>query len=225
MTQLQAIADNLWTASQPHAFIGLHVGTRMTVLKLHTGGVLLYSPIALTPALRAEIDAIGPVTHIVCPNLFHHVYAGEAVAAWPKALLHAPAALRQKRKDLPIGALLSETPHPDWQGDLQPFEIRGSLMHETVFFHPASKTLITSDLVENFKTAAHAPTRFWLWLGGILGRVGWHRVLRLVYVNRRAARASVEKILALPFERVIIAHGDIIEGNARETLREGLRWL
>jgi hypothetical protein len=225
MSRLQAITDHLWTASAPHLFMGFHVGTRMTVVKLHTGGVLLYSPIALDAALRAEIDAIGPVTHIVCPNLFHHMYAGAALAAWPQALLHGPAGLKKKRRDLPLAAELSETPHPDWQGDLQPLALRGSLMHETVFFHAASKTLITSDLVENFRTAAHAPTRFWLWLGGILGRVGWHRVLRLVYFNRRAARESVEKILALPFERVIVAHGDIIERDAQATLREGLRWL
>lgn len=225
MSQLQVIADNIWTASAPHSFMGFHVGTRMTVVKLHTGGVLLYSPIPLSVALRAEIDAIGPVTHIVCPNLFHHLYAGEAVEAYPGALLHGPRELRRKRRDLWIRAELSEMPHPDWQGDLQPLAIGGSLMRETVFFHPASKTLITSDLVENFKTAAHAPTRFWLWLGGILGKVGWHRVLRLVYFNRRAARATVERILALPFERVIIAHGDIITRNAKETLREGLKWL
>lgn len=225
MNHLQAVADNLWVASAPHSFMGFHVGTRMTVVRLHTGGVLLYSPVPLQAALRAEIDAIGPVAHIVCPNLFHHLYAGEAVAAYPGALLHGPEALRRKRKDLPIAALLSEAPHPDWAGDLQPLAVQGSLMHETVFFHAASKTLITSDLVENFRTAAHAPTRIWLWLGGILGRVGWHRVLRLVYVNRRRARASIERILALPFERVIIAHGDIIEGGAKEALREGMRWL
>lgn len=225
MSHLQAIADNLWTASVPHLFMGLHVGTRMTVVRLHTGGVLLYSPIPLRAELRAEIDAIGPVIHIVCPNLFHHMYAGQALVAYPNALLHGPEKLRQKRKDLSIPAVLSETPHADWQEDLQPIAIRGSLMNETVFFHPASKTLITSDLVENFKTSAHAPTRFWLWLGGILGHVGWHRVLRVVYLNRKAARESVDRILALPFERVIIAHGDVIEQNAKETLREGLRWL
>jgi hypothetical protein len=225
VSRLQAVAENLWTVSVHHPFMGLHVGTRMTVVRLHTGGVLLYSPVPLDAALRAEIDAIGPVMHIVCPNVFHHMYAGEAVAAYPQALLHAPAELRKKRKDLPIAAELSETPHPDWQGDLQSFALRGSLMHETVFYHPASRTLITSDLVENFKTMPHLPTRIWFWLGGILGRVGWHRALRLVYVNRRAARVSVEQILGLPFERVIVAHGDIIEHDAKETLREGLRWL
>lgn len=225
MSKLQAIANNLWAASAHHAFIGLHVGTRMTVVKLHTGGVLLYSPIALDAELRAAIDAIGPVTHIVCPNLFHHMYAGDAKAAYPAAKLHGPAKLQQKRRDLTFDAVLSETPHPDWAGDLEAVTVQGSLLYETVFFHPASKTLVSSDLVENFKTADHAPTRAWLWLGGILGRVGWHRLMRVVYWNRRAARASVERLLALPFERVIIAHGDVIEQDAKATLREGLSWL
>lgn len=225
MPALLNLADGLWVAAAPHHFMGLHVGTRMTVVKLHTGGVLLYSPIALDGNLRRELDAIGPVTHIVCPNLFHHMYAGAAKAAYPAATLHGPAPLRKKRPDLALDADLTETPHPDWAGDLEAVTVQGSLMHETVFFHAASRTLITSDLVENFKHAEHLPTRAWLWLGGILGRVSWHRVLRLVYWNRRAARASVERLLALPFERVIIAHGDVIERDAKATLREGLRWL
>lgn len=225
MAELQRIADNLWVAFAPHNFMGLHVGTRMTVVKLHTGGVLLYSPIPVDAALHAAIDAIGPVTHIVCPNVFHHMYAGDAKAMYPAALLHGPTALRKKRPDLHLDAELTDTPHLDWVGDLQPFSIRGSLMHETVFYHPSSKTLITSDLVENFKTADHAPTRFWLWLGGILGKVSWHRVLRVVYWNRRAARQSIDAVLALPFERVIIAHGDLIETDAQATLREGMSWL
>ena len=170
MPTLQRLAETLWVASVPHHFMGLHVGTRMTVVKLHTGGVLLYSPIPLDDALRAAIHDIGPVTHIVCPNVFHHMYAGDAKAAYPAAVLHGPAALRRKRPDLPLEAVLGDTPHLDWKGDLEPLTVRGSLMHETVFFHPASKTLITSDLVENFSKADHLPTRSslagkrWFWI-------------------------------------------------------------
>lgn len=225
MSQLENIAENIWAASAPHRFAGLHVGTRMTVLRLSSGAVLLHSPIELSDDLRAAIDAIGPVQHIVCPNLFHHVYAGEAVAAYPQALLHGPLKLHRKRSDLHFDAVLSDAPHADWQQDLLPVTIAGSLLGETVLFHPASRTLITSDLVENFKTHPHWLTRNYLKLNGVLGHVTWPRIMRVVYLDRNAARASVERILALPFERVIIAHGDIIGENARETLRAGLKWL
>lgn len=225
MSQLEKIADNLWVFAAPHSFMGLHVGTRMTVVRLSSGAVLLHSPVPVSAEMFAEINAIGPVQHIVCPNLFHHVFAGDVLALWPQAKLHGPAKLQKKRRDLNFTAELSDTPDSAWQGDLVPVTIAGSLLNETVLYHVASKTLITSDLVENFKQHSHWLTRNYLKLNGMLGNITWPPVMRIVYLNRPAARASIERILALPFERIIIAHGDIISSNARETLRRGMAWL
>lgn len=225
MSQLETIAKDLWVSKAAHSFAGLHVGTRMTVIRLSSGAVLLYSPIPLTADLRAAIDAIGPVQHIVCPNLFHHMYAGEAIKVYPGAKLYGPAKLHKKRSDLRFDAVLSEVPDEEWQNDLLAITIEGSLMGETVFYHRVSKTLITSDLVENFQTHPHWFTRSYLQMNGMLGKVTWPPMMRIVYLHRKAARASVERMLALPFERIVIAHGDIITDDARATLRRGLEWL
>lgn len=222
---LTQVDENLWISSIAHRFVGLHIGTRMTVVRLASGELLLHSPIAITPELKQALAALGSVQHIVCPNLFHHSYAGDAMRAYPSARLYGPAKLRQKRTDLKFDALLSDTPDASWNGELLPTTIEGSMMAETVLYHVPSRTLITSDLVENFRDCPHAFTRWYLKAGGILGKVGWHPLLRLVYVNRRKARGSLEKILALPFDRVIVAHGDIITRDARETLRRGMSWL
>lgn len=225
MPLLRALAENLWTVRAEQHFLGLHVGTQMTVVRLSAGTLLLHSPIAISPALKAEIDALGPVRHIVCPNLFHHLHAGGARALWPGALLHGPAKLQAKRSDLRFDGLLSDTPHPDWAQDLVPVTIEGSLLGETMFYHPRSKSLITADLLENFHHCDHAPTRWYLQLGGIYGRAGWHPLLRLTYVNRRKARASMARLLALPFERVLVAHGEDVTQDPQRVVREGLAWL
>lgn len=222
---LETITDNLWSARAPQSFLGLHVGTQMTVLRLSNGGLLLHSPIAISPELQQQIDALGPVRHIVCPNLFHHLYGGDAKQRWPQALLHGPAKLQEKRTDLRFDATLSETPHPDWGTDLHCITIDGSMLNETVLFHGASGTLISADLVENFSHHDHWPTRWYLKIGGIYGRASWHRLMRFVYLGRRKARASIDRILALPIERVMVAHGDNITHDAKRVLREGLRWL
>lgn len=219
------IVDNIWTVRAAQSFIGLHVGTQMSIVKLSGGGLLLHSPIAITPELKAQIDVLGPVAHIICPNLFHHLHAGSALAAWPQAKLHGPAALQRKRKDLHFDAVFGEAPHPDWAEDLVAITIDGSLLGETVLYHKATKTLITVDLVENFSHCEHTPTRWYLKLGGIYGRAGWHPLLRMIYLNRRKARVSMQRILALPFERVLVAHGDNIEHDAHRVIRDGLRWL
>ena len=225
MAELQLVAPDLWVTSIPHRFIGLHLGTRMTVIRLASGALVLHSPVPVSDDLRREIEAIGPVRHIICPNLFHHVYAADTKAAFPDALLHGPEKLQRKRKDLTFDAVLSDMPHSDWHGELLPLTVRGSMLHETLFYHPASRTLISCDLVENFSHCDHAPTRWYLQAGGIFGKVGWHPLLRLVYLNRRKARQSIEQLFEWPFERVILAHGDVITENAREAVRGGLAWL
>lgn len=225
MSRLQPLADVVWHVSVPHTFVGLHVGTRMTVVKLSSGGLLLHSPIPVDDALAAELAGLGEVKHIVCPNLFHHVFAAQVKARYPQALLHGPAKLAKKRKDLSFDAMLSETPHPDWGSDFELVFIEGSMLNETVFFHCASRTLIAADLIENFHQCDHGFTRWYLKMGGLWQKPGWHPILRLVYLNRRKARASITRILEWPFEKLSLAHGEVITENARNQARHGLEWL
>jgi hypothetical protein len=217
--------DGLWSAASPHLFYGLHLGTRMTVARLPGGGLWVHSPIRPTPELVAALTALGPVQHLVCPNLFHHVYAGEMQTAFPDALLHGPPALARKRRDLQLDAVLSDAPHPDWGAELVPLTIRGTALHETVFLHPRARTLVSSDLVLNFQRSPHWPTDLYLRLGGVRGRIGFSRLLRLAYRDRQAARASLERLLEWDFDRVILAHGDVVERGGREAVRGAFRWL
>ena len=225
MSQLQSLTDTIWHVAIPHVFMGLHVGSRMTVVKLSSGGLLLHSPVPVNEDLAAELAALGEVKHIVCPNLFHHVFAAEVKQRYPQALLHGPAKLAGKRKDLTLDATLSETPHPDWGDDFELVFIEGSMLQETVFYHSASRTLIAADLIENFRQCDHGFTRWYLKLGGLWQKPGWHPILRLVYLNRRKARASITRILEWPFEKLSLAHGEVITENARNQARHGLEWL
>ena len=226
MGALREIADGLWAARQDHRMMGLHLGTRMSVLRLPDGSILLYSPIDLTEELREEVDALGRVSHVVMPNAFHHLYAGPWIEAYPEATTHGPASLRDKRPDLRIDQTLSATPHPDWEGSLIPHPIDGCLLEETVFVHPATRTVVSVDLTENFPSCDHFFTRQYLRVNGALGKVGWPRVLRPVYRDRRAARRSIDALLEHDFERVVIAHGDIIETGGPDAVRRTFEgWL
>ncbi|MFK7988357.1 MAG: DUF4336 domain-containing protein [Sandaracinaceae bacterium] len=226
MTTLERLDEGLYTASQHHSMLGLHLGARMTVAVLPGGGVFVHSPIAMTDALRAEVDAIGPVTHIVVPNLFHHVYAGPWIAAYPEAITHAPRGMRKKRPDLRVDEELGAQAHADWEGALVPHSIEGCMLGETVFVHPASRTVVSVDLLENFTTSAHWPTRQYLKVAGIHGRPGWSRLLRPLYRDRRAARRSVDALLEHEFDKVIVAHGDIVRGAGPDAVRQTFEgWL
>ena len=57
------------------------------------------------------------------------------------------------------------------------------------------------------------------------GRFGPSKLDPLLIRDRRAARESLERILAWDFDRVVVAHGDVLESGGREALREGYAWL
>ncbi len=225
MSELVQHAEGLWSAPVPHRYLGLHLGTRMTVVRLPSGALWLHSVVAVDDLLEDELDAVGPVAHIVMPNLYHHVYVTEAIQRWPNARVHAPAAMRRKRPEVRIDADLTETPDPDWGGALVPLHVDGSMLDETVFVHRPTRTLITADLVENFDGSPHLPTRLYLKVAGLEGRVGWSRFLRLAYRDRPAARRSLDRLLALDFDRIVVAHGRVLEHGGPAAVRDAFGWL
>jgi len=222
---LEQVAEDLWCVAQPFRYFGMWIGARMTVVRLPSGKLWLHSPVEVDVALGGRIDALGPVAHIVCPNVFHHVFAQHAQARWPAAKTHAPAALRAKRKDLRIDAELADGVASDWEGVLDGYTIRGSIIHETVFRHLPSRTLVTSDVTENFTHCDHLFTRVMLALGGVYKQVGWSKFLRWAYEDHAAARASIDELVRLDFDRVILAHGDVIERGGQDAIRRTFTFL
>src|SRR5690349_24060746 len=99
---LVRFAEGVWLHAHPVSFIGLHLTTTMAVLALPGGALLVYSPVALTPEGRAEIEALGRVAHLYAPNVHHVRWLGDWAAAFPEARVHAPAELCKKRPDLRV---------------------------------------------------------------------------------------------------------------------------
>src|SRR5436190_1190713 len=143
MAELIPIDANLWVCEQPLRFLGFQVGARMTLVRLSSGEVLAISPVRLTAELKAEVDAIGPVRQVVAPNLYHHLSAGDWMAAYPEAQAHAAPGLQKKRKDLSFHATLDDHAPAAWARDLDQIAWRGSpQLNEVVFLHRRTRTLI-----------------------------------------------------------------------------------
>jgi len=45
------------------------------------------------------------------------------------------------------------------------------------------------------------------------------------FIKRKLARQSLEKLLSWDFDKLIIAHGDCIENEAKSFVKEKFRWL
>jgi hypothetical protein len=112
----ELVPDRLWTRQMPLRLFGVELGTRMSVVRLSDegGGLWLHSPIALDRPLREELNALGRVRFVVCPNMGHHMFAGEYFGAYPDASFYAAPGLPQKRPDLSFNAVLGDVPELGW---------------------------------------------------------------------------------------------------------------
>jgi hypothetical protein len=223
---LRQLAENLWVVERPQRFWGLEVGCRMTVLRLVDGSLFLHSPVALDAPLRGELDALGTVRFAVAPNRLHHLYAGDVARAYPAARLWVAAGVERKRPDLAIAGVLTDEAPPEWQGQIDQRYFRGRpFENEVVFLHRASRTLLLCDLAFNFGPTAPLITRVVTTLIGGYGSFRPSRLDPLFIRDRAAARQSLEQILTWDFDRVVVAHGDVVERGGRDLLRAGYHWL
>ena len=225
MMALQSIAPGVWVEPMPHVYMGLHIGTRMTVVRLSDDSLFVHSPIRLDERLKAEIDGLGPVGHIVAPSRFHHVFFGEFAAAYPDAKKHGAPGLEKKRKDLEFDAMLGESSEPAWANDLEMLPIDGLALGESIFFHPATRTLISSDFIQNFDSSDHWATRQYLKVAGIHKRINVSRPVRVMYRDRSKARRSVDQAIEWNPARITLAHGSPILDKGQDAIRAAYEWL
>jgi hypothetical protein len=223
---LEPRAEGLWTADDPDfRLLKLPIGTRMTVVRLRDGRIVLISPIRLDPALVAEIRALGPVAFIIAPNRVHHLFAAQAKNAFPEARLLAAPGLPEKMRHIPFDARLSDTTSAEWREELEPMFVAGfPFLDEVVFFHPRTRTLIATDLCFNIR-AGSGWAKLVFRLNDMWQRFGPSRSFRFLIRDRKALRASLDEILRRDFDRVIVAHGDVLESGGREALRSGYEFL
>lgn len=206
---------------------GVHFPGRMIVARLADGGLWLCSPVPIDDTLAAELAALGPVRHIVGPNYFHHLYLAQAIARYPEATVWAPVALQRKRPDIafhdePLG---DEAPAA-WKADFDQAQICGTKPQEVVFLHRMTRTLIVTDLIFNLHEVTGLFTGLVLRMAGAYRKPAQSRLWRMMTKDRDAARACVQRILSWDFDRVVMAHGRIVEGpDAKRTLTEGVWWM
>ena len=222
----QPLAANLWVTERAQRFLSIEMGTRMAVIRLDDGSLFVHSPVALGNATRSELDELGPVRHVVAPNRYHHLYIGPYATAYPEARLYAAPGLQEKRRDVRFHEVLGDEAPAAWAGQIDQLLFRAlPVINEVVFFHRASRTLVVSDLVTNVQTSSSPLTRLFFRLDDSYGKFGAGRLWRLLIRDRPGASAAIDRILGWGFDRVIMAHGNVLETGGPAALRAGFAWL
>jgi hypothetical protein len=222
---LKPVGENLRVADGPiarMAYLGTPIPfpTRMLVVRLANGGLFLWSPTEPDEDLRSEIDALGPVCHLVSPNKIHYAH----VAPWKRAYPGAGGVawgtragrLSRRRRHLRRG------PRRRTGGGVvrrpRPARLPGEQVHgrgrllPPRYAHPGAGGPDRN--LEPGKVGK--PWRWQVRLSGASDPDGKAPMdLRLTFLGcKKEARAAFGRMVAWKPERVIMAHGRPYERTA-----------
>ncbi len=227
-----AWAPGIWTVEGPEvryrlAGITIPCPTRMTVIRLNDGTLWLHSPVCYTAALATALNELGPVSALVAPNSYHYIHIAAWAAANPSATVFAGRDLAGKIK---VSSLpLDTTAAVPWNEDIRRTVIDLGKFTEAVFFHQLSRTLIVTDLMQNFEArrVRRLTTRAILTAGGATGPNGRPSIeIRLAARgDKDAVRAGVRQMLDWKPARIIIAHGACYTKDATAEIERAFEWV
>jgi len=246
---IRQVTDNLVIVSVPFLRGGLFkFGGRATIVKLSSGGLVVFSPTVLNDEVSSTVTSLGgQVSYLVAPDIEHHLNLGPWKAAYPAARVIGPTVLYEKRKkqgneDVTFdfsytGANKKDIVLPeDFTRDLDLEYFDGHMSHEIALFHKPSGSLIQADLIFNLpskesfsKTEIDATTGFFTRLsmslftslkGKSQQRFIWYAGAKL----KPSFNASASRIDGWNFDRIIPCHGDVIETGGKDAFRRLFAW-
>jgi len=232
------ITKDVWVIDGPiigfqYAGFKLPFSTRMTIIRLASGKLFVHSPIRLNDALKAAVDELGEVAYLIAPNTIHYAGVPDWQKAYPDAKAFCAPGVIKRAKSVGISvefdAELADTPEPEWANDIEQVLVRGSYLNEAVFFHTKSKTLILTDLIENFE-APKIKSPIWRFMVRLFGTMDPHgsmpRDMRLTFAGYKdGLRKAVETMIGWNPDYIVLAHGRCYAKNTVAELKRAFSWV
>jgi hypothetical protein len=194
---------------------------RMTVVRLSDARLVVWSAIALDTAEMARLEALGRPAFLVVPNDHHRLDAKAWKSRFPQLRVVAPEGAREKIAE----AVPVDTTAPDF-GDpaVQFLTVSGTRGHEAalVVRTPQGTTLVLNDIVGNIRHASG----FGGWLLRVMGFAGEAAhvpapVKMMMIKDTDELRAQLLRWADIEsLQRVIVSHGDVIDRDPRQALRD-----
>jgi len=225
---VRPLADGLWVIQRKIRLPGgIEIAGHTTIVRLASGGLLVHSPFRLDAAMRRDLDALGRVEHLVAPSTFHYLYLGEHRRAFPDAAVHLVPGLRERRPAVGAGMVLGDGTPAGWEGQIDHAVLgptRGAA--EAALLDRATRTLILTDLAFNMQTASKRLDRWYWQMNGVWQRFGPTKLVHHVLLrDADLVRAFLARVLAWDFDRIVVAHGDVVERDGKRVLRDAFAWL
>lgn len=227
MGTLQRLGDDLWVADGPTAMdlFVIPYPTRMTIIRLPSGRLWLSSPVTLSYQRLQEVLDLGEPAHLVSATPRHHWRLQPWHALFPDATLWSCATgpFTLGKRTLPATRLTDRVP-ADWEGAIDQAVYTGVAFEETTFLHAASGTVVVEDIIQSHEHNPSAVVTAAVRLGGIGTPGGVPRDIRAI-THRAAGRAWAKRVLSWDFDRLIMAHGPVVETGAKAYVERAFDWL
>ena len=165
----EVVKDTIWTFEQLQGIFYVVVPIRMTVIKLETGGFLVYAPVAPTPECLRLVEELvtkhGAIKYIILPTisgLEHKVFVGPFARKFPQATVF----VAPNQWSFPINLPLSWLGFPTNRTQILPadssttpfanefdyaildkIDLRLGQFAEVALFHKRSLTLLVTDSI------------------------------------------------------------------------------
>lgn len=231
---LKPFGQDIWIVDGPEIgmrYFGLTLPfpTRMTIVRMPDEKLWVHSPIAWDDSLGAAIERLGQVTYLIAPNTLHYSYLADWQSRYQRAFSYRSPGVAGKEPKLTIGEELGKDPPAEWGDTFGQCLVPGSTLTEVDFFHRESRTLILTDLIENFEPS-RVRSRLLRWTMQAFGAAspdGKAPIdMQLSFIRRRpAVREAVRQMIAWAPERIVLAHGLCYEKDAGAELHRAFRWV
>lgn len=216
---IKLLEDGLYVVDQAFELYGAELGIRMTIIRGDNNDLWLHSPVRFGANLAAQIATMGTVRSIVSPSKMHRLFLPEWLVAHPQSVHYVPMGMTLHAPGGKLPITLTQTPPKEWQGQIEQLEVQGiPELNELVFFHPATRTLVLTDLCFNIREG-ELWTRLMFRLNGAWNRFTPTRIFQRFIQDRVAFRGSIDRILRWDFDRIIVSHGEIVERDGKELFR------
>ncbi len=228
---LKPVDSDIWVADGGWIrFYGIPFPTRMTVIRLADGGLWVHSPIANCNGLADAVATLGPVRHLIAPNWIHYAWVPDWQTRFSETTTWgSPGVVDRARSrgfSLSLDSVLNDQAPSAWVSQIEQRLADSGRHREVVFFHRSSRTLVLTDLIENFE-----PDKMPWWARPLLkmGHVCHPdgRMPRDMAASFRRKgdhlKDLVETLIAWDPERVILAHGHWYDRDGTAELRRAFR--
>lgn len=224
---LKIVAPDVWIVDGSWIrFYGIPFPTRMTIVRLSSGALWVHSPIEINHELARTIFSLGPVRYLIAPNWIHYAWVPDWQTHFPDALTFvSPGVVERaasRRVELSFDEQLTNESPAQWKDEIDQRIAESGYHREAIFFHKASRTLILTDLIENFeKHKMPWWTRPLLELGGVCApNGGMPRDMAAGFIRQRDHLTQlVRDMISWEPERIILAHGKWFERDGANELR------